>query len=433
MKRSHSFASDEPNVTNPVTGLASLSAPVSPPRRKFADTQRAQTPVKQHAESEWPSLAVVEAGKVEVDDHVKLFSTRLAQASRPKPPLGTYPRLSIEDWVDLYSRNQNAHGHHFVIHQHDHPVAGPHYDLRLQFSESSSLSWAIMYGLPGDPNSRRINRNATETRVHCLWNHLIETGSAKTGSMIIWDTGEYEILPYYPEAKTQETDDSASDTSHVSSQPGLAPLSESEKLKDAFQNRKIRLRLHGSRLPKNYTISLRLSSQNDNEAREKTITSKRRRRTKRPSTKPKRTPTSRSPSPDIQAAESMPLALASEDGNTEETDEGRSASVSDSESVDAKTRLNNAYPGSTNSVGSIHQRRWFMSLDRPNSGFVQDKTERTWKREEKSGHLLGFDAFYVRGPEAERSIVTGRTGNEVLSDENATGFVPRRGWRPILN
>jgi hypothetical protein len=26
-----------------------------------------------------------------------------------------------------------------------------------------------MYGLPGDPNSKRLNRNATETRIHCLW------------------------------------------------------------------------------------------------------------------------------------------------------------------------------------------------------------------------------------------------------------------------
>jgi hypothetical protein len=170
MKRSHSFASDEPNVSDPISSLASLSAPVSPPRRRFADTRRAQTPTKNsHDGVESPSLAAVEAGEIEVDDHVKLFSTRLAQASRPGPPLGTYPRLSVKDWVDLYLRNQNANGHHFVIHQHDHPVAGPHYDLRLQFSESSSLSWAIMYGLPGDPNSRRINRNATETRVHCLW------------------------------------------------------------------------------------------------------------------------------------------------------------------------------------------------------------------------------------------------------------------------
>lgn len=170
MKRSHSFVSNEPNVNDSISGLASLSAPVSPPRRRFADTRRAQPLIDHSNDSvESLSLAAVEAGKIEVDDHVKLFSTRLAQASRPESPLNTHPRLSIEDWIDLYSRNKTVHGHHFVIHQHDHPVAGPHYDLRLQFSESSSLSWAIMYGLPGDPNSRRINRNATETRVHCLW------------------------------------------------------------------------------------------------------------------------------------------------------------------------------------------------------------------------------------------------------------------------
>lgn len=46
---------------------------------------------------------------------------------------------------------------------------GLHYDLRLQISQSSSISFAIMYGLPGNPNSKRLNRNATETRVHNLW------------------------------------------------------------------------------------------------------------------------------------------------------------------------------------------------------------------------------------------------------------------------
>ena len=171
MKRSHSFGSEEnSNLNNRIYGLASLSAPVSPPRRRFADTRRARSPVENsHDNVESPSLAAVEAGKVEIDDHVKLFSTRLAQVLRPEPPIGVYPRMSIEDWIGLYSRNQHTNGRHFVIHQHDNPAAGPHYDLRLQFSESSSLSWAIMYGLPGDPNSRRINRNATETRVHCVW------------------------------------------------------------------------------------------------------------------------------------------------------------------------------------------------------------------------------------------------------------------------
>jgi hypothetical protein len=201
-----------------------------------------------------------------------------------------------------------------------------------------------------------------------------------------------------------------------------------------FDERKIRLRLHGARLPKNYTISLRLSSENDNEARARPITKKRRRRTQLSRTKANRTPsTSRSPSPETQAARPIPHVLTSEDTNEDGIDEGHSASASDSESADAKTILTNAYPGATNSVGSIHQRRWFVSLDRLNSGFVQDKMEKTWKRADNSGDLLGFEAFYVRGPAAERSVVTGRTGQEVLENEHATGFVPRHGWRPILN
>jgi hypothetical protein len=65
-------------------------------------------------------------------------------------------------------------------------------------------------------------------------NHLIETGSARTGSMIIWDTGEYSILPYYPDPKVPETDDSRSDISEAS-MPSPERLSESEKLREAFQ------------------------------------------------------------------------------------------------------------------------------------------------------------------------------------------------------
>ena len=82
---------------------------------------------------------------------------------------GRFAPLSVGAFENLYERNQHVHGRHFVIHQHDHPVAGVHYDLRLQINETSSISWAIMYGLPGNCNSRRLNRNATETRVHNIW------------------------------------------------------------------------------------------------------------------------------------------------------------------------------------------------------------------------------------------------------------------------
>lgn len=183
--------------------LSSLREPVSPPRRrvsrrKYAGDEREtelSTPsarrqasttkdpeniqpstkpqinkLQENAEpkeKDPPNLALIESGQQIVTNHLAIFSTRLREYTRPHIP--QVPRLSISNWIDLYKRNEHPDGNHFVIHQHDHPIAGPHYDLRLQFSDSSSVSWSIMYGLPGNPNSQRLNRNAVETRVHCFW------------------------------------------------------------------------------------------------------------------------------------------------------------------------------------------------------------------------------------------------------------------------
>jgi hypothetical protein len=120
-----------------------------------------------------PSIAAVEAGEAFIDDHLEHFTTHLQNHILPPQTLGLphgIPLLPIPSYASLYQQNAHSrHGAHFVIHQHDHPVAGTHYDLRLQINETSSASWAVMYGLPGDPNSVRLNRNAAETRVHCLW------------------------------------------------------------------------------------------------------------------------------------------------------------------------------------------------------------------------------------------------------------------------
>jgi DNA polymerase Ligase (LigD) len=89
---------------------------------------------------------------------------------------------------------------------------------------------------------------------------LIETASHSTGSLLIWDTGEHSILPYREPIESQE---SSSEGSDGLERPKLSPtLSESQKLHKAFQQSKIRLRLHGARVPQNYTISLRLSKEN---------------------------------------------------------------------------------------------------------------------------------------------------------------------------
>jgi hypothetical protein len=54
--------------------------------------------------------------------------------------------------------------------------------------------------------------------------------------MIIWDTGEYEILPYRIEQPLPETDDSRSDISSDTSVSAVDEKSDSEKLRQSFQN-----------------------------------------------------------------------------------------------------------------------------------------------------------------------------------------------------
>lgn len=164
-----------PVSTSQVPSSIGAKSPAEETTTKTSDSSKTYNNEKDSNDN--ISLAAIEAGLIKVPDPVSIFSSRLAQAAAAHPPLPPGPgessppppRISHSDWMNLYLRNQHPHGHHFVVHQHDHPVAGPHYDLRLQISETSSVSWAVMYGLPGDPNSRRVNRNATETRVHCLW------------------------------------------------------------------------------------------------------------------------------------------------------------------------------------------------------------------------------------------------------------------------
>ncbi|KIX00445.1 uncharacterized protein Z518_10584 [Rhinocladiella mackenziei CBS 650.93] len=484
--------------------LASLRRSVSPP------------PTNPHRQPPRSiSTAAVEAGVLEIQDHVSFFSSKLLSATRPE--VAGHPRLSHQDWIDLYQRNLHDRGHHFVVHQHDHPVAGIHYDLRLQCNATSSISFAIMYGLPGDPNSRRLNRNATETRVHNLWNHLIETASNDTGTMLIWDTGEYTVLPYSSSITNTNTHTSSDSESHSS----RLPESEPSKLHRAFRNRKIKLRLHGTRLPKNYTISLRLTGENNRIAQPDLPSYKRRRKNQSSPTqsRPRRVETSgssRTPSPDISSpspigqeqcsksphrlsgnvsslrrATSPPISTGVNpkldqpdttpnpspalDRTSLEKPDSNSASASD-----AQVRHSNAYPGATNSINSIHQRRWYISLDRAASGFQPTDEisfgRRVWSRTRKQANSLtstntkapiqksatvadqlqpntdtdteteddsdsdgedddgegGFVPFQVLGRDVETSVITGRKAADVAHDEGLVGYRPRGGWKPVV-
>ena len=116
------------------------------------------------------------------------------------------------------------------------------------------------------------------------------------------------------------------------------------------------------------------------------------------------------------------------------------ASEDDDGSLDQveQIRANNAYTGATNSIGSVHQRHWYLILDRSASGFVKARSGpnrgRWVPREEKDaeGEPSGFDTFFVQGPEVERSVVTGRLSSEVMADEGVEKFRPRKMWRPIM-
>ncbi|KAI0137562.1 DNA polymerase ligase-domain-containing protein [Hypoxylon sp. NC0597] len=402
---------------------------------------------------ERPRAQSIEAGKAKVEDHLGYFSELVKKATLSPFPPGM-PRLSIEGYRRLYESNSGSpKGAHFIVHQHDHPIAGTHYDLRLQINETSSASWAIMYGLPGDPNSQRLNRNATETRIHCLWNHLIETASDSTGSLLIWDTGTYTILPS-GEGKRRADSNSQSEDEDPSS-----GLTEQEKLRRAFQARKIRIRLNGTRLPHNYVLNLRLTKNEDIAGRAKSARTPTRRR-RRGGTGRGRVATRRrgKTADPVTSSGSDSEAKSGDDDDdseivnapAEEADHQEAVSAMEREIrelEDEQVRRANAYVGATNSIGSVHQRRWYLSLDREACGFVRRRRAGrvVWERESEArsseteegngdagDHRLTFP-FYVRGAEVERSVVTGRTGAEVLRDEGVEGFVRRKGWRPVLN
>jgi hypothetical protein len=162
-------------IQNPFIKKRNLEWTLQPPRNAIVDIPSSSAltsspkPELSPRSAQCAVSAAIEAGEVKIDEPASHFTTLLSKATLTPYPQGV-PRLGVEEYRQLYETTYGSKGGaHFVIHQHDHPAAGTHYDLRLQINEESSASWAIMYGLPGDPNSMRKNRNATETRIHCLW------------------------------------------------------------------------------------------------------------------------------------------------------------------------------------------------------------------------------------------------------------------------
>lgn len=191
--------------------------------------------------------------------------------------------------------------------------------------------------------------------------------------------------------------------------------------------RKIRLCLHGQRLPPDYTISLRILPANNHTSQPKAFVRKRWRKEHfNPSGSQRRSTFEFDVSKYPAADSDVPIQAGPIDPNEE----------------DERICLSNAYPGAENSVGSIHQRRWFLSMDRRASGFspvYNSDGSKKWKklgaydRVTTDGREETDDgSFVVLGRDVERSIVTGRTAGEVMRDEGVEGFVGRKGWRAVV-
>lgn len=184
--------------------------------------------------------------------------------------------------------------------------------------------------------------------------------------------------------------------------------------------RKIRIRLHGTRLPKDYTLSIRLLTSENRHDQPAQPSRKRRRKPSMPNETKHVTPPTSDLEEDNEVTEAHPASM----------DASASALEREiAEQEDEEVRRTNAYPGATNDIGSIYQRRWFLSMDRYLSGFRPLRVEkgstggrRQWVRRQDGERRLGYEPFFVMGREVERSVLTGRTADEVMADEGVEGF-----------
>lgn len=200
-----------------------------------------------------------------------------------------------------------------------------------------------------------------------------------------------------------------------------------------FASRKIKVQLRGSRLPLGYTVDLRLTKAEDSagRARNRGYWHEPHKRRKRP---PRET------------HNAAPVISGSNEGDSRGGDNfSRSFSVVDGpmrltatrgadngggftggrggEEDGARVRETNTYAGASDSVGGVCQRRWYLSEDRRASGLVRGwesgvqrwhivaQSEMLDSRLDSASqalHRLNYP-FFVRGPEIEFSVVTGRT------------------------
>lgn len=265
---------------------------------------------------------------------------------------------------------------------------------------------------------------------------------------MIWDTGTFSILPRRSKyAPAVDPDSGPSDDEADRASVSASPATQQSLLHAAFRTRKIKIRLHGSKLPDPYVIQIRLTKKQDATGRAKASRTRKPARRRQGGAKAAKAAkaqlqeTSSSSSYehhdfDAEAVPPTNSQLQDKDATFVSELEKELRELEDDE-----VRRTNAYIGASNSIGSIHHRQWYLSLDRYASGMVprrQDNGRTMWHfndsttMESGSGTQLSYP-FYVRGRDHERSVITGRLGADILRDEGVVDFVPRTGWKPVVS